>query len=123
MSNERNAGSWCEKHNQYARFRSDCPYCEVERLEYELAALRKKTLWVSVSQSLPDEAMYVLACMSSGLVVSTFYCPSPGYFDHECGEKLVGETDEISSRFHHARRFGHRVVAWMPMPAATEGDE
>ena len=33
----KNKGSWCEKHNQYARTKFDCPYCELDELR-ELVA-------------------------------------------------------------------------------------
>ena len=28
----KNKGSWCEKHNQYARTKFDCPHCELDEL-------------------------------------------------------------------------------------------
>ena len=33
----KNKGSWCEKHNQYARTKFDCPHCELDELR-ELVA-------------------------------------------------------------------------------------
>ena len=33
----KNKGSWCEKHNQYARTKFDCPYCELDELRERVA--------------------------------------------------------------------------------------
>lgn len=33
----KNKGSWCEKHNQYARLKFDCPYCELDELRERVA--------------------------------------------------------------------------------------
>lgn len=33
----KNKGSWCEKHNQYARTKFDCPHCELDELRERVA--------------------------------------------------------------------------------------
>ena len=35
----KNKGSWCEKHNQYARTKFDCHYCELDELRERVAWL------------------------------------------------------------------------------------
>ena len=73
--------------------------------------------WVDVNDRLPDHpATYVLVCMSSGLVLSTLYCVDKNFFTPCCGEKLIGDTDEVSAHFRHAREYGYRVTHWMPLP-------
>lgn len=78
-------------------------------------------IWIDVNDALPEhESGYVLVCMSSGLVTSTFYCSDRNYFNYVFGEGLCGDTDEISARFRHAREYGYRVTHWMPLPKAVE---
>lgn len=73
--------------------------------------------WINVNDRLPDHpAVYVLACMSSGLVLSTFYCIDKNFFNLCCGESLIGDTDEVSAHFKHAREYGYKVTHWMPLP-------
>ena len=81
------------------------------------AARKSKIEWIDVNDRLPEHlAIDVLICTSSGLVTSTFYCVDKNYFNLSCGEKLVGETDEVSAHFRHAREYGYRVTHWMPLP-------
>ena len=72
--------------------------------------------WIDIKARLPDQSTYVLVCMSSGLVLSTFYCVDRHFFSPSCGEKLIGDTDEVSAHFRHAREYGYRVTHWMPLP-------
>ena len=73
--------------------------------------------WVDVNDRLPGHpATYVLVCMSSGLVLSTFYCVDKHFFNPCCGEELIGDTDEVSAHFRHAREYGYKVTHWMPLP-------
>ena len=37
----KNKGSWCEKHNQYARTKFDCPHCELDELRARVARLEE----------------------------------------------------------------------------------
>ena len=42
----KNKGSWCEKHNQYARLKFDCPYCELDELRERYNALVEAVAWM-----------------------------------------------------------------------------
>lgn len=73
--------------------------------------------WISVKDRLPDGvASYVLVNMSSGLVVSTFYCVDKNYFNQLYGTDRFGDMDEVSMNFEKARKYGYRVTHWMPLP-------
>ena len=73
--------------------------------------------WIDVKDRLPDHpAIDVLICTASGLVTSTFYCLDKNFFNPLCGETLLGETDDVSAHFRHAREYGYKVTHWMPLP-------
>jgi len=74
--------------------------------------------WIDINDKLPEHpAIDVLICTSSGLVLSTFYCVDKNFFNHSCGEKLLGDTDELSAHFRHAREYGYKITHWMQLPA------
>jgi hypothetical protein len=79
--------------------------------------------WIPIEERLPTHpATYVLVAMSSGLVLSTLFCADRNYFSVSMGEKLIGDTDELSAHFSHARRYGYRVTHWMPLPEAPRAE-
>jgi len=81
--------------------------------------------WIKIEDKRPPRDSYVLIATSTGLVTSTFYCETKGYYDTSCGpitQKFIDEFGKHSVRFEHAARFGYMVTHWMPLPKPPRKD-
>lgn len=76
----------------------------------------EKDPWIDINERLPDQTKEVLVCTSSDHVTSTLFCLDKNYFNHACGEKLIGETDALSAHFRNAREYGYKIIGWMDLP-------
>ena len=63
----KNNGSWCEKHNQYARTKFDCPHCELDELRERVAWMLEcedTQIWVMSDCPLPSDDNWSEICES-----------------------------------------------------------
>lgn len=89
--------------NQYI-----CEECQKEHRQLadwleELKSLREKSKWIPCSESLPENAMNVIAQFSSGTATELRYA----------GNGIFEGIYEYSTRV---------IIAWMPLPEPYEGE-